>query len=183
MKFLALLPQLLGVAFALSYDDPIPPKQPITFLGTFSNMRYTEEHQYGYAVELWQAGDVLFGHFLASDGLAGDTPLGLMENLEYTPATGVLSFSAKLTSGTHLCKKHKGVPSRDLFRFAGRLMGKRILGTVRELDGLHDNQPTRTEKVELKREKPEGEDLPSPKKYGEWKEESDLLLKARGPKW
>ncbi len=45
-------------------------------LGVFSNMRSTAEHQYDYKVELWQEGDRVFGLFLASEGLIGDTPTG-----------------------------------------------------------------------------------------------------------
>ena len=45
----------------------------VNAVGAFSNMRYTEEHAYGYIVELWRAEDCLFGLFLSSSGLMGDT--------------------------------------------------------------------------------------------------------------
>src|ERR1700719_513521 len=73
--------------------------RPITFVGEFSNMRYTEEHAYGYSVQLWREGSAVFGLLLASEGLAGDTPAGLLEDLKYDPRAGKLSFQAKLTMG------------------------------------------------------------------------------------
>ena len=54
----------------------IPDSAKIAEVGAFSNMRYTDEHAYGYTVMLWRAGDCLFGLFESSRGLAGDTPIG-----------------------------------------------------------------------------------------------------------
>src|SRR6059036_1337382 len=71
----------------------------IRVVGAFSNMRYTEEHAYGYTVDLWRAGDCLFGFLLASEGLAGDTPTGLLEEVQYNERTGALSFRARLSTG------------------------------------------------------------------------------------
>jgi hypothetical protein len=52
----------------------IPDSTTIHPLGAFSNMRFTEEHAYGYRVDLWWAGPCRFGLFEASEGLSGDTP-------------------------------------------------------------------------------------------------------------
>jgi hypothetical protein len=53
-----------------------------SFVGEFSNVRHTAEHAYGYSVMLWNDGDQLFGLFSAANGLAGDTPVGLLENVQ-----------------------------------------------------------------------------------------------------
>lgn len=45
---------------------------PVSAIGAFSNMRYTEEHAYGYVVELWRAEDCLFGLFFSSNGLKAE---------------------------------------------------------------------------------------------------------------
>ena len=61
--FLALL--LTGAALPVFAQNP---DRPIRAIGNFSNMRYTEEHAYGYAVELWRDGDSAIGLFLVSEG-------------------------------------------------------------------------------------------------------------------
>jgi hypothetical protein len=73
--FLALLS--IGAVVSASGQDP---DRSISPIGEFSNERYTEEHAYGYAVELWRDGDSAISLFLVSEGLQGDTPAGLLEN-------------------------------------------------------------------------------------------------------
>jgi len=73
--------------------------RPISAIGEFSNMRYTEEHAYGYAVELWRDGGSIIGLFLAAEGPQGDSPTGMLENIKFNSHTGALSFTAKLTIG------------------------------------------------------------------------------------
>lgn len=68
-------------------------------LGVFTNMRFTREHQYGYSVELWQEKDRVFGLFLSSEGLSGDTPTGLLEDAAFDAKTGRLTFRARLSTG------------------------------------------------------------------------------------
>jgi hypothetical protein len=52
---------------------------PIVTIGAFTNMRYDGEHAHGYTAELWRERDRIFGFFLSSPGLAGDTPTGLLD--------------------------------------------------------------------------------------------------------
>src|ERR1700676_1014299 len=85
--------------------------RPISFVGEFSNMRYTEEHAYGYTIQLWREGAAVFGLFLASEGLAGDTPTGLLDDLKYDARSGKLSFKTKLTMGADARQQ----PTHDLF--------------------------------------------------------------------
>ena len=54
----------------------IPDEAPMTVVGEFTNMRFTQEHQYGYELTLWRAGGCLVGFFHRAEGLAGDTPMG-----------------------------------------------------------------------------------------------------------
>lgn len=157
--------------------------QQVIFLGTFSSMEYTEEHQYGFEVELWRAGDSIIGHFLHSEGLAGDTPTGLLEKVKYSPKSGELNFETRLTMGQHYCKIHQGVPSRDLYRFKGTLGEKSLNGKVETINMLDETQSMGTEKLNLIK----AERLDTLKSelstYSEWEEYSKMILNFRGPKW
>ena len=156
--------------------------RPVAVVGHFTNMTNTEEHAHGYAVQLWRQGDGLLGLFLASEGLEGDTPAGLLEDVKFDPESGEISFRARLSIGVVYSKKHHGVPSRDLFEFAGVLAGTRLRGTVKRSDVLDPEGPPRREKVVLLRSK-SIEGMEAFKSYPEWKSSADEILKARGPKW
>jgi hypothetical protein len=75
-------------------------------------MKFTEEHAYGYSVQLWRQGDEVFGFFEASEGLAGDTPAGILDEVQFDPRSGALSFKAKLTIGVALLAAGQQEPSR-----------------------------------------------------------------------
>ncbi len=171
---------LLGLQPAAIAQRAEPPAA-VAVVGSFSNMRYTEEHAYGYSVELWRHGNSLIGLFLASDGPPGDTPTGLIENVEFRPKTGSFTFQARLTTGVVYSKEHDGVPSRDLFRFTGFLKGSRLSGRLERYDLLNPHAAPVTEQVTLRREKP-ASDMTTFKNFSEWKEAADEILKFRGPK-
>ena len=119
-SFIALLLALVaGVAIAAT-------PQPFVSVGSYSNFRFTAEHQYGVGVDLWKDGSTLVGLFYSAAGPAGDTPAGKLENVVFDPATGHLSFTARLTVGQHVCKVHSFVPSQDLFRFNGALTDRSL---------------------------------------------------------
>lgn len=153
------------------------------YLGSFSNMEYTEEHQYGFEVDLWRVGRTLFGHFFHSEGLIGDAPTGLLENIKYFPETGELSFEAKLTMGIQSVKDHKWVPSRNKYEFLGKIRGEDLTGILTEKDGLHNDEIIKTLKIKLIRDKEEEKILSDIKTFEEWKNYSNMILKRRGPKW
>jgi hypothetical protein len=144
--------------------------RPITFVGEFSNMRYTEEHAYGYSVQLWREGSAVFGLLLASEGLAGDTPAGLLEDLKYDPRSGKLSFKAKLTMGADAWQQ----PSHDLFEFDGKLGAATIFGVLKRSAAM--------ERINLPKLQPDSV-LSQARTYDEWKRQTDEILRRRGPKW
>ncbi len=156
----------------------------ISEVGAFSNMRYTEEHAYGFTVMLWRTGNCLFGLFESSQGLAGDTPIGELRDLKYDRRTGALSFSAKLTTGAVSAAGSTGFePSRDLFVFDGRLAANAVTGTI--ADTLQNNpnaKPTRSEVV-LRTSRGNVESMHGSTTYGEWRREWQPVLQRRGPKW
>ena len=71
----AYLLALLSIAAALSAFAQNPDR-PIRAIGEFSNMRFTEEHAYGYAVDLWR--DIIrwSASSLFPKGLRATRPLG-----------------------------------------------------------------------------------------------------------
>lgn len=174
--FLALLLTGAGLpAFAQQLD------RPIGAIGDFSNMRYTEEHAYGYAVELWRDGDSVIGLLLVSEGLQGDTPTGMLENVRFDARTGALSFTAKLTTGVAVLPGGRQQPSRDLFEFSGTLKGTVLTGTLKRSDARQPSRAASREQVQLKIN-PQAVMIPAGS-YAQWKRQADEILKRRGPKW
>lgn len=156
----------------------------ISEVGAFSNMRYTVEHAYGYSIMLWRAGDCLLGFLESSEGLAGDTPIGALEHLEFDSKTGRLAFSAKLTMGVVSARGSRDfAPSRDLFVFEGHLKGDAVSGVMTHtLQNDLSLRPTRTNVV-LKASQADAEFMHGSQTYGEWLRKWQSILQLRGPKW
>ncbi|HEY6904294.1 MAG TPA: hypothetical protein VI216_08300 [Candidatus Acidoferrales bacterium] len=152
------------------------------YVGQFSNMTFTEEHSYGVSVALWRQGPSVFGLLDDAEGLAGDTPTGVLDDVKFDSSNGKISFSAKLTMGLHTCAQHKvPVPSRDLFKFEGTLAIDRLEGTLTRFDAWHMEQTPQTDRVTLN--KLDEVPLIEARSYAEWRMKVDEILKFRGPKW
>jgi len=177
-KFIAVLIFVLFSFSALGNAG----KPGMTFIGSFTNMKFDNEHAYGSEVELWKDANDIFGLFLHSEGLAGDTPTGRLDNLSFDPKTKSLSFVSKLTIGSHGCRIHHEIPSQDLFQFRGMLKGNTLTGTLRRSDGLHPEKKPIEEKVVLKKER-EPSGRTEYKNYAEWRQDIEAILSVRGPKW
>ncbi len=156
---------------------------PIDLVGEFTNMRYTEEHAYGYSVELWRSGKCLFGLFLAAEGLAGDTPTGLIENLKFDSRSGAIAFVARLTLGRLTAKNLDNVESRDVYRFSGKLNKNSLRGTVHHTNALLPQHPGESATVVLRRSQKNTDALRSVATFREWEREVRRMLELRGPKW
>jgi hypothetical protein len=154
---------------------------PIETVGEFSNMLFTEEHAYGYTIELWRQADKVFGFLLVAEGLQGDTPTGLLEEVTFEPSTGKLTFQAKLSVGVTYDEELKRyVPTRDIFRFSGVLREKKLFGTLEHSDALRPKAPPQQEEITLGRT---STPLALPASLAGWKKQADEILKARGPRW
>ena len=163
---------------------PIPDTTSIQILGAFSDMRYTEEHAYGQTVELWRTGKCIFGFLEVAAGLAGDTPTGVLIQVRHNSGTGDLAFTAKLTTGlTYAVNAKEWVPSRDFFVFGGRLSGGMLKGKLRHYDQLRPDLQPVERGVVLPRSKDAQELMSDAATYGEWREQAQWILRARGPKW
>ena len=160
----------------------ISPTAPVAEIGAFSNMRYTEEHAYGETVLLWRAGNCIFGLFESAQGLAGDTPIGELQDVTHNPNTGALQFSAKLTIGiiaglTSATRE----PSRDLFKFNGTLGPARLIGGLIHATQLDPKPPART--IILTADAKDADFMHGSATYGAWREKWEPIVKRRGPKW
>jgi hypothetical protein len=170
----------LGMLVFLSLPAQGAPAAP-TVVGTFSNVRTTAEHAYGYYLQLWSEDGKLIGLLSVMNGLAGDAPAGMLEQVEWNPRTGKLRFRAKLTLGLAYLGPNKQRPSEDLFVFSGTLSGQAVSGVMRQFDKLRPSAPPVVERVRLK--KRDGDEILHPRSYEEWQQIADRILKARGPRW
>lgn len=181
---------MLVLALLLSLVSPsqagcrtIPDTARINSIGRFSDMQFTEEHAYGRAVDLWRAGNCVFGLLEVSEGPAGDTPTGLLTEVRSTPA-GALGFIAKLTTGiTTVDGSTAWVPSRDLFVFTGRLGPTALEGNLRRSNGLRRDMEPADIHIVLRRVPEQDGLFDEAKTYGAWREAVEPILRFRGPKW
>ena len=156
-------------------------------------MRYTEEHAYGYAVQLWRDGDSMIGLFLASEGLQGDTPTGILENVKFNRARARCRSLRSSPPGSPFFPAACRSRREDLFEFSGTLKAGEIhvaaatfvdgglTGTLKRSDPRQASRPVSREHVELKFRR-EADLFPSAS-YAEWKRQADEILKRRGPQW
>ena len=166
----------------------LPLSAQIVAAGIYTNMRYTTEHCHGYSVELWKgAGDQMYGLLRVCDGLAGDTPVGLIEHARWNQATGELAFDARLTTGMQVTgtdAAHLGeTPQKDLFRFEGKLTGSVLSGRMTHEDRTTDKVATSSKVLQLRLDrtaKPELNHYATPQ---DWLASNTDMLKANGPKW
>jgi hypothetical protein len=170
---------------AATPSDQRNEQEPVHYMATFSNMEFTEEHAYGSQLELWKHGSEFMGLFMYSEGLAGDTPTGLLENVWYDPRAKSLTFDAKLTTGVRYRGPGKEEPTRDLFVFSGELREDSVVGELKRIDKLEPNAQPVIEKVILKKEK---SDVSPTETFRittlkDWTSYSEIILKHRGPKW
>lgn len=174
---------LLALSFVSSPVFAESSQSQISIVGTYTNMRHTEEHSYGYTVELWKQGNRVFGFILASNGLSGDTPTGLIEDVKYEPVSGKFSFKAKLTMGLIYNKQlKKDVPSQDIFKFNGILNKDTLSGTL-EVSEAISNKPPVKEEIRLLFSAEKTRQLQTFSSYEYWKKMAKDILKFRGPKW
>lgn len=152
-------------------------------LGVFTNMRFTAEHQYGYSVELWQEKNRVFGLFLSSEGLSGDTPTGLLEDAALDSKTGRLTFRARLSTGMTVDKNNREVPTRDVFQFEGVLRNRNLSGTITHTDDSTGTAIKTKKKISLALSKSQTAEMNAAQSYDEWKKAADEILALRGPKW
>jgi hypothetical protein len=170
--------QLLGTAGPALAQDP---GRPVSGIGSFSNMRYNDEHAYGYTVELWRDGGSAIGLLFVSEGLMGDTPAGMIENVRFNSRTGALSFDARLSIGVTAAPRGGMEPSRELFEFSGVLEAKALTGRMMRSDPRQPSRSVTRERIALSKQLRTV--MFAAGSYAEWKRQADAILTVRGPKW
>jgi hypothetical protein len=161
-------------------DDSIG---PLSVIGAFSNIQYSGEHGSGYSVRLWQQGEKVFGLVSVQNGLAGDPPAGLLENVEFDPRTKRLLFRARLSLSLIYSGKYKGMQSRDVLEFDGILKKDKLVGELKISDLLFPADPPTRKRVVLPRSTDMTDTMIVPQDYAQWKRHADEILSFRGPKW
>jgi hypothetical protein len=100
---------------------------PLEFLGTFSNMNYSEDHQSGEDVYLWRDQKELHGYMEYSlGGALGDYTTARLENIRFDAETKRLSFQAR-----NPLYDEEGNVIRNLFVFDGLMGQDAIAGTLK----------------------------------------------------
>lgn len=156
----------------------------LRFLGAFSNLRVSGEHAEGVRLDLWRHAEGVIGVLSVAAGLAGDTPVGAIEGVRFDPRTGRLSFYAKLSTGTRYLGADSQPPTRDLYRFAGRLDRAAVIGDLLLEDHLETRRAPQRRRVALRRlASPGGDDPSGAASLATWREWSENLLRRRGPRW
>ena len=168
---------LTSCASAAADCSTVPASARLQPVGYFSDMDFTEEHQYGSALHLWTTNGCLIGLFDSASGLAGDTPTGLLEDLVFVGSTGYLKFRARMTTGW----EGPGQPSHDIVEFTGNMKGEVIVGLLSWGDARQPNRKRLVENVVLR--KVEDDVISDTETYGEWVATVGEILRFRGPKW
>ena len=165
--------------------EPLPaaPKSeaPVTVLGEFSNRKGDGEHSWGYTVALWKHEGRIIGMIFGTNGLmlSGDPPTGLLEDVQYDPKTGRMSFKAKLSVG----KYGDGSMSHDLYLFDGTLTPAKMKGVMTVREAAECEGCGEKIKVVLPRLRKPVIEQESYKTLDEWNAFKDRILDFRGPNW
>jgi hypothetical protein len=157
---------------------------PVTIVGAFTNVeRSDDEHAYGYTLSLWRQGNTIFGLFSVQNGVIGDPPTSLLEEVEFDPQTRALSFKVRLSIGLVYDGQHEGVPSRDVFRFKGTLGKYEVKGVLNISNDLLREKAPQSRKVVLWRSRELTEAMQAPQDYAQWRESVNEILTRLGAKW
>ena len=157
------------------------PAELLVFIGTFRNIHGDGEHSWGYSVDLWRQGDILYGMIDGSNDLrlAGDPPAGVLEDVRFEPKSGKLAFKSRLSTGVG----PDGKPTRDIYEFAGVLIRSRLAGVIRTSELSCGRACNTRVPVVLKRSKESSELYEGYKTLDELNDWIKKILDFRGPRW
>lgn len=94
-------------------SSPVKAANSVEFLGSFSKVGITEEHQYIYQLDLWREGPKVFGFYSFNAGLYGD---GITRGIPWRIAGDIKGESLMLKN------------EHDSFSFAGKLSKHNLSG-------------------------------------------------------
>ncbi len=147
-----------------------------TFVGVFSSEGHFDpsatQQEMGYRLELYRDPAVGLVGLLDYPVLEADEPTGRIEEVKLDPASGSLTFRARLRS--------QGNQSNEMHEFTGKLSPDRIQGTFKR----HGNDGTllQTQQVDLKKEPiPSSFEMPY-EDLSAWERAIEPILRFRGPR-
>ncbi len=182
VKFLSCF-LLLWLALLFSPAHAAPQSRVAVF-GEYSNVINTEEHSYGYTLQLWKENGRLLGFLLVAGGLSGDTPTGQIENVRYDARNGSIHFTARLSTGLQYDARRKTQAfSHDLFTFDGVLANDSLSGTMLHQDALSRKSPPTSEHVTLRFSSQGTNLMEAYPSRATWTTMAKRILKFRGPQW
>jgi hypothetical protein len=165
---------------AAGVDEGAAATDGVAPIGSYTAMRYSDEHCDGYAIDLWGNAETVQGLLHVCHGLADSQAVGLIEQVSYDEKTGHLAFTARLTVGSDYVRGGDQVPSRDVFTFDGHLATTEITGTLKHVDQVYAKRVATSEQIRLKKQR---EKLSSYPTLADWRRKMDENLETTGPKW
>jgi hypothetical protein len=141
-------------------------ESPVKSIGHFANVKSNGEHQWGFYVELWRQDDKIYGWMSGTDysRIVGDAPAGILEDVQFDPKTGKISFKAELS---------------DVHEFDGFLTKNKLSGSLLIKNDLCGDPCAKKKKIMLPKSKEESsimEELYNFGSYQEWKDHMDKIL-------
>ena len=84
----------------------------VDFIGSYSQLKETGEHVYGYILELWRDGSAVVGLWSRAEGQPADFPAVLVTDVQWDEAKGSLRFTARWCKAPELarCQRRIGCP-------------------------------------------------------------------------
>jgi hypothetical protein len=149
-------------------------------LGSFAKIQADGEHCSGYVVDLWRIDDTLLGTIEYCEGMAGDIPLGVIENQHFDASTGKISFTARLSVGMNYLKGGEETPSKDSWEFHGSIEGTMLAGALVQRNEVYPQRALKQVALMLTRQK---KNLRSFQSLADWTKWTTKVLQERGPKW
>ncbi len=152
---------------------------PIEFVGKFSNMTYSQEHQGGEDVYLWREQNELFGYMEYSlGGALGDYTTARLENVRFDAATNRLSFQAR-----NPLYDEKGNVIRSLFVFDGFIRPNEIEGTLKCRGAMANGYCMNERKISWKKLTLENAAMYHMKGRQDWEAHVNEQLNEHGARW
>jgi hypothetical protein len=122
------------------------------------------------------------GYLSEYTGFIADPPAGRLQQIQYDPRTGALSFAVKLSRGVTLSRgSNTWVPTRNLYEFAGTVDSAVITGVLTHK--LLEENRTTTEQDTIVLARQAADPNLDPRVFEEWTKTWEMILGFRGPKW
>ena len=170
------LVSIFAIVSTLSFGVVSP---PFEFLGKFSSMKYSQEHQGGEDVYLWTERNKLYGYMEYSlGGALGDYTTARLENIRFEVAARRLSFKAK-----NPLYDEKGNVIRNLFVFDGFIRPNAIEGALKCRDAITNEHCSNDKKVSWKKVTLENAGMYGMRNRQDWERHVDEQLKEHGARW